>query len=277
MPDTDTLTLPQLPFYQKAIAPPTADTLEVDLGLPLDSIFRPCDRPEPLQRKSLFTHHSMPLQHHELQERHDAGSPAWIFVLLLALTVLVFLFNNIHKIKPSTLLKATIDRRAMDRLVRDSNLIRPAQMMPVALLLVAELGMVAYMAAMRHMGVSSYLLVTAALAVGYLLRNSLLRLLGNVFDSKEAVAAYITNSYIFHLVLAVALLPLLFLMAYMPWGAEATLYAAIGITALTFLVRVTRCLNLFLTISKTLRFYLFYYLCTVEIVPVLVLIKLIID
>lgn len=272
MPDADTL-IHQQPFYLWDTLVVPVEVTDPDLGIPLDSIFKPVDMSEPQLHKSLFTHHGMPVQHNELQQRHDAVAPAWMFLLLMMLTVAVFLYHNFRKIKAGELLKATIDRRAMDRLVRECNLTRPALLTPICLLLAATLGLVVYTAAMKHMGIGVYLAVAAALAAGYLLRNAILRLLGNVFDSKEAVVAYITNNYLYHLVLTTALVPLLFLMTYLPWGSDIALYTAIGLTAFTLLARMIRGGNLFLTISKGFRFYLFYYLCTIEIVPVLILIK----
>ena len=272
MPDADSL-IQQQPFYLWDTMVQPVEVEEPDLGIPLDSIFKAVDHPEPMLHKSLFTHHGMPMKHTQLQERPVTDAPAWIFVLLLALTVLVFVFHSFRKIKFGELLKATVDHRTMDRMTRECNLIRPPQFIPICLLLSATLGMAVFNAAMSHTGILGYLTITTALALGYLLRNSVLRLLGNVFDNKEAISTYITSNYTYHLVLTTALIPLLFLATYLPWGSDIALYSAFGITALTFLVRVIRSGNLFLTISKSLRFYLFYYLCTVEIVPILILIK----
>lgn len=276
MPDSDTVNF-IVPFYQRDTAEIPQVEHEVNLGIPLDSIFPVVEPVEPHLRKSLFTHHGLAVKNEHLAERTDTTAPAWIFVLLLSLTVLVFLYFRARKIKFTELLKSTMDRRVMDRLVRECNLIRSAQFVPVALLLAATVGMVVYSAAMMHNGLFVYLLVVVALATGYLLRNGLLRLLGNVFDNRDAVTAYITSNYLFHLLLTTVLLPLLFLQLYMPLGNTVVQYITFGVVALSLVVRVTRGMNIFLTISKGFNFYLFYYLCTVEIVPVLVVAKLLIE
>ena len=46
-----------------------------------------------------------------------------------------------------------------------------------------------------------------------------------------------------------------------------------GILGLLFVVRLIRGLQLILTFSKTPKFYLFYYLCILEIVPIIIIIK----
>ena len=276
MPEADTIAL-QLPFYLRDSAEMPAVVQEVNLGIPLDSIFPVVEQPEPQLHKSLFTHHGLPVRHDQMTQRADAAVPAWMFVLLLVLTALVFLYYKVRKIKFLDLLKSTLDRRVMDRLVRDCNLMRSSQLVPVGLLLAATMGLAIYVSAMSHMGLLYYLMTVVVLAVAYLLRNGVLRLIANVFDNRDAVAAYITSNYLFHLVLTTALVPLLLLLVYMPWGTEAVQYVLFGMVALLFAVRMSRGVNLFFTLSKSFNFYLFYYLCTVEFVPILVLLKLIIE
>lgn len=276
MPDTDTINMP-IPFYLRDTAAMPPIEQEVNTGITWDSIFPAYEQEEPQLHKSLFTHHGMPVEHSTLKERPDVVAPAWIFVLLLALTVLVFLYHHARKIKFGELLKSIMDRRAMDRMMRECNLIRPVQFVPVALLLSATIGMALHNVAMQNTGFGGYMLVSIAIAVAYLLRNGVLRLIGNVFESRDAITAYITSNYLYHLVLTTTTVPLLFLQVYLPWGGDVATYAILGLVGLSFVVRVVRGVNLFLIFSKGFRFYLFYYLCTVEIVPVLVVAKLLIE
>lgn len=278
MPTLDT-TLHAIPFYQwdTTAIDTVVQVQEVNLGISLDSIFPPIDRPEPQQRQSLFTHHGMTVQHEQPIVRRNDAVPAWMFVVLMVLTVLLFVYYKARKISIGELLKSTIDSHAADRLVRSCNMVRVSTLIPAGLLTVAILGVAVFQAAMMHTGPGGYLLLAGGIAVAYLLRNALVRLLGNVFDSKDNVTAYITSNYLYHLVLATVVLPLLFLQVYMPWGNMAVIYVIIALTVLVFVMRLARGIKIFLTNSKGSSFYLFYYLCTVEIVPFLVLIKWLID
>lgn len=278
MPEADTILIQQ-PFYLWDTT--AVDTVqqehEVNLGIPMDSIFPPFDWPEPQLRQSLFTHHGMPVQHEQPVARRNDAVPAWMFVVLMVLTVLTFVYYNSRKISIVELLKATIDSHATDRLVRSCNMVRTSSLVPAGILVASTLGVAVFQVAMAHTGPGGYLLLAGAMALAYLLRNVVVRLLGNIFESREPVAAYITSNYLYHLVLATAVLPLLFLQVYMPWGNMAVLYVIVALTALTFVMRLARGAKIFLTISKGSSFYLFYYLCTVEIVPFLVLIKWLVD
>ncbi len=278
MPTADT-TIAILPFFQWDTT--TADSVyevhEVDLGIPLDSIFPAIDRPEPQMRQTLFTNHGMAVQHEQPIARHSDAAPAWAFGLLIMLTVLTFVYYNSRKIRFSELLKSTIDHHATDRLVRSCNMGRPLTLAPIGFLLTAVLAVVGYHAAMAHTGPIGYLLLAAGLAVGYILRNGVIRLLGNIFGNQDAVASYTISNYLYHLVLTTALIPMLFLFIYMPWGNEIVLYIIVALVALSFIMRISRGIKVFLTSSRDHSFYLFYYLCTVEIVPILILIKLFIE
>ncbi|MBR4505582.1 MAG: DUF4271 domain-containing protein [Bacteroidales bacterium] len=278
MPTDDTIAQ-TTPFYlwDTTAADSTLQVLEVNLGIPMDSIFPPIDRPEPLQRNSLFTHHGMPLLHEQPVARRNDAEPAWMFIVLMALTVLLVVYYRTRKISLGELLKSTIDSHATDRLVRSCNMVRVSTLVPAGLLTVAMLSVAVFQAAMVHTGPGGYLLLTGGIAVAYLLRNLVVRLLGNVFDSKENVSAYITSNYLYHLVLATAVLPLLFLQVYMPWGNMVVLYVIVALTVLVFVLRLSRGVKVFLTNSKGSSFYLFYYLCTIEIVPFLVLTKWLFD
>ena len=161
MPTADTIAQ-TLPFYlwDSTAVDTTQVEHEVNLGIPLDSIFPAIDRPLPQQRQSLFTHHGMPVQHEQPVARHDNAVPAWTFVLLLLLTVLTFVYYNARKIKLTELLKSTIDSHATDRLVRSSNMGRTSVLVPVGLLIAATLAMAVYQVAMAHTGIGGYLLLT---------------------------------------------------------------------------------------------------------------------
>lgn len=271
MPTIDTTQTAQ-PFYLwDAYSQPAMQT-EVNVGIPLDSIFPPREIQPPVVRRSLFTHTTLPATHDTLQQRQETAPTAWIFVYLIALCGLIFLYHSRRKLRLADTLQSAFDRRAMDRLVRGKNL-NGIGLLPMGLFAIAALSLMVYIKAMAHMGFYSCLIVAVALVVLYLIRNAVIHFLGTVFEDSDATAAYITSNYIYHNILAVGLVPLLFLMAYLPWGNDAAFYTAAGLTALCLISRLFRGLKLFLTLSKSHSFYLFYYLCTVELIPLLVVTK----
>lgn len=273
--NTDTLDYTALPFWMWDTT--ESPQPEVDTGIPFDSIHRPREAVDTVFRTSLFQRHSLQVKHTELAARQDTAEPAWTFVALILLTGLICLYYKLRKIKGAALVKSLFNRRAMDRTVRDCNMNRNILMLPMGLLLVTVVCMPIHRMAMASSGVAGYLLLAVGVSLLYMLRNGIIRLLGNTFENRQGVALYLTNNYLYNLAEATVLVVLLFPFYYLPGAQETMLYVLGGVAAAGFVMRFGRGVKVFLTLKNRSSFYLFYYLCTVEIVPILVLIKLLLE
>ena len=275
MPQADTITFNELPFYQLAEPYPTPEEAETNTGIPLDSIFRPCDAPDTVYRRTLFTGHKLSPQHSGLQERPQLTAPGWVFVSLVLICALLRFYFSSHKLKLSELTKNTVENGSPDKAIRGQ--IQGVAFLPIVVLLTSALGTTIWFMAMRQTGIVGYLLLVLALTAAYLLRNGALGGLAAVFDQEQAMSAYITGNYVYHLLLTIVLTPMLFALVYIPGIATGMTIAIGSVTALTFLIRLIRGIKLFLTNSKTFSLFLFYYLCIVEIVPYLIALRWIIS
>lgn len=260
------------PFYLWDTPYQQPEPTETNTGISLDSIFPMREIHAPTLRPSLFRHTTLPVSHDSLQERAATAPAPWLFAALVAIVALMFLYYNRNKLRIAELLKAAADHRAMDRLVRGNNL-NTARLVPMGLFVTVTLATSIYIMALTHNGIAAWLILTAALSAAYMLRNLVARLLGNVFDDSDTVSTCITSNYIYHMLLATAITPLLLLQAYLPAGRDIAFYLIAALTTLCLATRLIRSLQLFLTFSKSRSFYLFFYLCTVEAVPLLVLAK----
>ena len=273
--DTIHIDTAALPFYQlsEPYEQPVVD--EVNVGIPLDSIFRPCDAPDTVYRQTLFTGHKLAPQHSGLQQRSPIAVPAWIFVVIVALCAILCLYYRNHKLKLSEMLKSAIEGSSPERLMRGS--VQGVAYLPTPFLLSAVLGLAIWMMALQSTGAWSFFVLTLALTAAYMLRNGVLMALSTVFDQNQAMDNYITANYVYHLLLATLATPMLFVLAYIPGASTAALIAIGGLTALEFIMRFLNGAKLFLTKTKNFSFFLFYYLCTVEMIPLLVALKWIIS
>jgi hypothetical protein len=260
------------PFYLWDTPYQQPEQADVNTGIALDSIFPPHEIQAPVIRLSLFRHTTLPVTHDDLQQRTTTAAAPWLFAALVILIALMFVYYNRNKLHIADLLKAAADHRAMDRLVRGNNL-NTARLVPMGLFVTATLATSLYLMALTHNGITAWIILTAALFAAYILRNLVARLLGNVFDDGDTVATCITSNYIYHLLLATVIAPLLLLQTYLPWGRDTVFYIIASFTAVCLVLRLFRSLKLFLTFSKSRSFYLFFYLCTVEAVPILALLK----
>ena len=260
-----------LPFWQWQYTLPGGDT--ANNYITLDSIHPHQLQPDTVFRESIIAPHNLPVVHNGLQSRPDNALPVWIFIVLLLFSALTCVIFRLRNIKLGMRLKSAIDLHAMDRLIRDCNLNRTITMLPMGLLLVAELCLPVHQAQLPQNGILGYLGLFVAVALLYILRNGLLRLLGNTFDNKQEIGLYITSNYLYHLIEATGVIALLFLYFYLPGGRTAMTWVLVIYLCTVFLTRFLRSVKIFLTHPNGSSFYLFYYLCIVEIVPFIIVLK----
>ncbi|MCR5444075.1 MAG: DUF4271 domain-containing protein [Bacteroidales bacterium] len=283
MTTTDTLNLAHLPFYQWDSIPYDLEADAPNMGVAVDTAYSAyllADSPvehDSVVRQSMFTGHELVRDTGSLAPRFNDAAPAWVFVVLVAFVALATFYYRQRKIRFGELLQSLFDSRAMDRMLRNNNLTRSAQLAPMGILLAITLALPVHQMALAGTGFVGYLILAVALVLAYFLRNGVIRLLAAVFDNSEAAGLYIASNYLYHFTLATATLPLLLLFFYMPFGKSVVLYMVAALVIIEFLIRLFRGLKLFLTQSRNSQFYLFYYLCIVEIVPILLLIKWLIE
>lgn len=247
-----------------------------------DSIFTPIKQAAPEVRKSIFSHHELTVQHtHEIDIHHD-GSPGWFFGFIVLSIFLICSYLRRKQIDMVTLLQSAIDHRAMGRMLRDTNLTHAADQAPIALLMLLPVSLVAYFFFFQHpsniwLDMLQYLTLFAICIIVYYTRNGIFRFLGNAFNNGESVHVYLSSNYIYHLLYAIVASALAFFVCYTDRVGQVFFYILAGILALLFTVRLIRGLKLILTFSKTPKVYLFYYLCILEIVPIIIIIKVVIS
>lgn len=272
--NADTLDLSALPFWQWDTMPAVPAALpKANLGFTLDTLL-PVREAEPeVQRSSIFRHHALQPEHTTVAERPTVGEPAWVFVSLVLLSGLLCLYYKVRKINLLEAMKSTIDSRALDRLVRDCNLNRGVVMVSMGLLMVAAVALPAVRLLMPGAPWYVFLAIAAGLGLLYIIRNGLMRWLGNVFERKPEVSLYITSNYVYHLLEATVLTAGLYFHFYLPAGGDVVALGLGAVLAAAFVMRLSRGAKIILSHPNASCFYLFYYLCTVELIPALVALR----
>lgn len=254
------------------------DTIAEQTTCAYDSIFDVQGQAEPVLHKSLFTHHLMPVKsNHEIAIEHQ-GTSGWFFGCIIISIFLLCSFLHRKQIKLIDLLQASIDHRALDRLLRDTNLTHSVDQMPIALIVLIPIALVGYYSFLpRHsilwLDLLNYLLVLLGCYAIYFTRNGIIRFLGHAFNNDESVHIYISSNYVFHILYGIAATILAFFVCYTGTVGQTFLYILLGILGLLLLARFFRGMLIILTQSKTSKLYLFYYLCIFEIVPILIVAK----
>ena len=107
-----------------------------------------------------------------------------------------------------------------------------------------------------------------------LTKTLLVRGAGFLFKTSELAEEYASHSYYFHIITAVSLLPFLFFSIFDK--SSILIYLSLFVTALLFIYRILRGVLISLEMQKYSPYQNLLYLCTLEFLPILVIIKAII-
>lgn len=114
--------------------------------------------------------------------------------------------------------------------------------------------------------------VLLMLSVFFLAKSMLLGFLSWVFQTRQATQAYLKNIFLFNQLMGLVLLPVVAYAVYHP--TKTIIILAWGMWVAANLVKLFRGALLGHNISRLSGYYLILYLCTVEIAPLLVILKL---
>ncbi|MBI3509503.1 MAG: DUF4271 domain-containing protein [Bacteroidetes bacterium] len=123
-------------------------------------------------------------------------------------------------------------------------------------------------------GIKSIGWIILALTSAYVVKIYFIRLFGKIFDLKEAAKEYEANVLLFNEVIGLVLFPLVLLIAYARQIPQEWLVWC-GITAIisVLIYRFLRLILIGIANSSVSFLYLILYLCTLELLPFVVLIK----
>lgn len=255
--------------------PQEADTLAFNI----DSVLAACQGPAPFPKKSLFTEHSLQSSHSRVAHAiAPHAAPNWIFGVIILFVAIISLLVNNYKFRVNTIFQASVDNRGLNRLFHENNFNHGLALIPMAVIYIASLALMVFrlstgddIASWAAMG--RYLLILAACMAFYFARNGLIQLFGTIFENTDTTTLYLSNTYIYNFMGGIVVMPFMLLLFYSGLSA-VVVYVLLSVVAILFVMRLGRGLQLVLSTAKNSRLYLFYYLCIFEIVPFLILAKI---
>ncbi|MCB0395933.1 MAG: DUF4271 domain-containing protein [Flavobacteriales bacterium] len=235
----------------------------------------------PEMRKA-YGSHLLPADNREpqpiLHNRED-----WIFPLLLIMFTIVAWIRIFHFRGIQFLVKSFIANKPSNQTMLDENLLmkRAAVFLNVLFILSLTLFIDRAMNVVHAgypgrstglMGFGELLLIISAL---YLVKAAVVKASGFVFELNKVASDYLFNSFLWLKWLGIFLLPLLVLLVYMPAGIDKLLiYIGLLVATLLFAFRLIRGYQVVGTAAGFSRLHMILYLCTLEILPLVVILKL---
>ena len=126
---------------------------------------------------------------------------------------------------------------------------------------------------MGFSGIELYVIVLVVINAYFLTKIFLYKILGSVFSQKEASGELVFNMMLYHNVLGMIMLPVATFHSLVPAMGFVSLFLVPGLILIFYLLSLLRSIY-FAVRSGISIFYLILYLCALEILPILLVVKL---
>ena len=201
----------------------------------------------------------------------------WMTILLITiLTVLV----NIYKITLGKVYRSFLNDNFLKMVHRDYG---PVTMIPYLVLYTFSLTLMGiflftvlnyYKISFFSTPIFDLLASVASILVIFIVKHFVLKIIGSIFPISKEIKQYSFTIIIFGIITGLFLLPAILLISYAPPHLTLTIiYGAFILIGLVYLYRILRSLFIALKYISLHKFHFFVYLCTIEIAPLLVLMK----
>ena len=203
----------------------------------------------------------------------------WIFWILFAGFAVLTMTRYYHEKRMKLFGSAVFKRSASLQLIRESPIYSHRSFFPMLLIYIISLTLLIHQSVEISSpgstgGIKTLLVFLEFLGIYIafsVLKISVIWLISVTFKNTETAKEYIQNILIYNLVLGIILLPVLLLIIYT--YHELFLYLAGGLVMIMIFLRFVRGISIGLSDSKFSLFHLFLYLCTLEILPLVIAAK----
>ena len=233
-------------------------------------------------QKSLLATHELPMNNYEARER-KTGQNDWMFAILIFCFILVS-WNHVYNPKRLIqVLRAPFSRRFVNQLIREGNLFNERITFTLGIVYLLSFSLLFFVVNEKFFNFTphgfSRIMLYASIVIGLLLftflKVILISILGSVFKTRETTYHYLLNLLIFSIITGPIILFFMVFIVYI--NNPITLYLCLIIIVLLFLIRFFRGFLIGMTLTKFSYLLLFVYLCSLEILPLLVLLKLVLN
>jgi hypothetical protein len=203
----------------------------------------------------------------------------WLWIpMLLLLSFLAFLFTKYNdQVKRCFL--AVVSNREFNDLIRDESQVSKSASLALNVFSLFSYSNFFFLFAINflHFELSYfelYLTINGLFFGGFILKILIIYTLGELFQAQNSSSLYISNSLLSNKVFGIILFPLVLVIAYSQAFVDFFLYSSMVIWLLTSIFKWYKGIKFGLSLSELPRIYPFLYIYTLEILPVLVLVKI---
>jgi Domain of unknown function (DUF4271) len=207
----------------------------------------------------------------------------WTAITLLIIVVLYSLLRTVFNKSLPVVFQAYWNDRAITQFTRDDNFFNMRNSIFYFGLFCLIYAFIAYQISqfykidLGYPDRKAYIFICGIIAIYYVAKYLILKFTGHIFNIQRLVSGYLAILSVSNMVFAILMIPFIVFIDYTPFGYKAYLvyFVLLSFVFNTF-YKYLRTGSFILNNFQFPKFYLFIYLCTLEIMPLLVLYKLVI-
>ena len=227
-------------------------------------------------------------KHHELQVKNQYpipvfdDNPLWLFYVLLILIsgftwVKVFYYKTLEHI-----LASFVSKTMSNQIVRDENLLlQKASFLLTGIFYLVFALFIYQLSTFCNFipdffpaGFARFLILALLVSGVYSFKLLFLKITGFIFQLDKPISAYIFNIFLIKNLLGILLLPVVIAIAFTTNAAALIIFKiALFIILIFYLFRLFRGIMIGVSLTHLSLFYLFLYICAVEIAPLVFIFK----
>ena len=206
----------------------------------------------------------------------------WIAVHLIILLVLLAWVRFFYRKRLSQVFSSAAANHYYYQLSREGNLFRERISIPLFIIYLVSFSLFIYLLVVYFappsftplQGIKLFSAIILMVLIFWIIKNGIINLTGIIFKDYYSSSDILLTNFIFNLVFGLILLPIVIIAVYCSY--KNILYAGIVVWLLLTVYRVGRELFSGISLSNYSLYYRILYLCTLEILPLLVVTKLVI-
>ena len=166
-------------------------------------------------------------------------------------------------------------------LTKDGNIYRERISIPLVIVYLISFSLLMFLLITQYViqpvftleGLKLFSVIILAVIITWFVKNLLINFVGNLFKNYLILTDYIQTNFVFNMVIGVLLMPIVIIAVFLP--SVEMVYAGVIIWLAVYLFRIIRQVFTGISYTKFSLFYRILYLCTFEIIPLLVFTKLV--
>ncbi len=239
------------------------------------------DHAEHVKQVSFFTGHELKAGH-KTPLPLNKNTPDWIFPLVILMVAAFAWLRAFYNKYFLQVVSAFFNNNLANQIVRDENILVQRASILLNLVFSLVVALFLYFVSIHFnwslngmsFGLSRYIFFALIVSAAYTVKFIVLRICGYLFQVEKETATYIFNIFLINNAVGTLLIPLVLFIAFSS-AISTTLLISISVffIACGFLYRIIRGIIAGFSSPAFSLYYLFLYLCALEIAPLIVLIK----